>query len=126
MSDSEAEVLSSSQSIQRVGEEERDREFFDSLRIPSITKEIIINLSSNRIKEIRSQISRLESTVTDLRSTVNELRQSLGRATRAADESSETIDQLQKQLRLSNELIEDLKTELAVVRARQCHRSLSL
>ena len=118
MSDSEAEVLSSSQSIQRVGEEERDREFFDSLRIPSITKEIIINLSSNRIKEIRSQISRLESTVTDLRSTVNELRQSLGRATRAADESSETIDQLQKQLQLSNGLIEDLKTELAVERSK--------
>ena len=111
MSDSEAEVLSISQSIEHVGEEERDREFFDSLRVPSITKETIINLSSDRIKEIRSQ-------VTDLRSTVTDLRQSLGLATRAADKSSETIDQLQTQLRLSNDLIKDLRTDLAVERSK--------
>jgi hypothetical protein len=123
MSDSEAEVLSNSQSIEIVGGEERDREFFNSLRVPSITKETIINLSSDRLQGIRSQVSQLESVVTDLRSTitdlrsaVTELRQSLGRATRATDESSETIDQLQKQLQLSNELIEHLKTELAVER----------
>lgn len=117
MSDSEAEVLSSSQSIEHAEMEERDREFFNSLRVPSINKETIINLSSDRIKEIRSQVSQLESTVTDLRSTVTDLRQSLGRATRAADKSSETIDQLQTQLRSSNELIEDLKTELTVERS---------
>lgn len=121
MSDSEAEVLSNSQSVEIVGEGEPDREFFDSLRVPSITKETIINLSSDRVKEIRNQVSQLastvtdlRSTVTDLRSTVTELRQSLLRTTRAANESSETIDQLQAQTRLSNELIEELKTELAI------------
>ena len=125
MSGSEAEVLSNSQFIEIVGGEERDREFFNSLRVPSITKETIINLSSDRLQGIRSQVSQLESVVTDLRSTITdlrsaatELRQSLGRATRATDESSETIDQLQKQLRLSNELIGDLKTELAVERSK--------
>lgn len=111
MSDHDAEVLSSSHSIEIVGEEERDLEFFSSLRAPSITKEIIINLSSNRIREIRSQVSQLESTVTDLR-------QSLARTIRTTDESSETIAQLQTQLRLSNELIEGLKTELAVERSK--------
>jgi len=65
-------------------EEGRDQEFFNSLRVPSISIETIINLSSNRIKEMRSQNTHLKSTVTDLRSTVSELRQSHGRATRAA------------------------------------------
>ena len=125
MSNSDAEVLSNSQFVESAGEEERDREFFDSLRVPSITKDTIINLSSDRIKEIRSQTRQLESTVTDLRSTVNDLRstvaesrQSLGRIKRTADESSKAVDQLQTQLRLSNELIEDLKTELTVERSK--------
>ncbi len=106
MSESEAEVLSNSQSI-----EERDREFFESLRVPSVTKETIINLSFDRIKEIRSQVSQLNLTVSDLR-------QSLGRTVRTADKSSVTLDQLLTQLRLSNESIEDLKTELAVERSK--------
>ena len=91
MTDNEAEVLSNSESIEIVGEEERDREFFNSLPAPSITKETIINLSSDRLQEVRSQVSQLESVVTDLRSTipdlrsaVTELRQPLGRATRSS------------------------------------------
>ncbi len=109
MSDSEADVLSNSQSI-----EERDREFFESLRIPSVTKETIINLSSDRIKEIRSQISQLNLTVSDLRSVITDLRQSLGRAFRTADESSVTLDQLQTQLRVSNESIKDVERSKAM------------
>jgi hypothetical protein len=114
MSDNDAEVLS----VGSVEEEERDREFFNSLRVPSSTKETIINLSFDRIRQIRSQSSQLESTVTDLRATITDLRQTLRRTTRVENESSETIDQLQTQLRLSNELIEDLKAELAVERGK--------
>jgi hypothetical protein len=124
MSDNEPEVLSQGQSIEIVGESERDHAFFDSLRVPSITKETIINLSSDRIKEVRSQISQfgstvidLRSTVTDLRSTVAGLRQAFEQATRAADEASETINLLETQLRISNETIEELKTELTVRRS---------
>lgn len=112
---------SNSQPVVIEEEEERDREFFNSLRAPSITKESIINLSFDRIKEIRGQFCQLESTVTDLRSTVTDLRsiisglrQSLERTNRSVNESAETIEQLQTQLRSSNELIEGLKTELAV------------
>jgi hypothetical protein len=77
MSDNEAEVLSISQSMEIVGEEERDHEFFNALRAPSITKDTIINLSSDRIRGIRSQVRQLESVVTDLRSTITDLRSAI-------------------------------------------------
>jgi len=128
MSDNQSEASILSSSVERMTEEERDRGFFDSLRGPSITKESIINLSSDRIKEIRSSstnqfnqlnstISDLRSTVTDLRSTVADLRQSLERTARMADGSSGTINQLRTRLRLSDEAAEELRTELAVERS---------
>lgn len=122
MSDNQSETSVLSNPIESMTEEERDRRFFDSFRMSSITKESIINLSFDRIREIRSnfsnQFDQLNATINDLRPTITDLRQSLERTVRMTDESSEKIDQLQTQLRLSNETAEELRTELTLERSK--------
>jgi len=53
MSDSQSEAIILSNFVEQMTEEEGDRRFFDCLRGASITKESIINMASDRVKEIR-------------------------------------------------------------------------
>ena len=93
---------------QSTGEEQRDREFFEPLRSQSTTKEQLINMSLNRLKEIRLDVSvrvnELKSTITDLRLMNTDLRHS--------------FEQMQTQFLLCNEANEKLRTELEVERNR--------
>ena len=93
---------------QSTGEEQRDREFFEPLRSQSTTKEQLINMSLNRLKEIRLDVSvrvnELKSTITDLRLMNTDLRHS--------------FEQMQTQFLLCNETNEKLRTELEVERNR--------
>jgi len=89
MSEQEAEVLRDREPVDYVEEDEGDRVFFESIRIPSVNKETIINLSIVRVKEIRRQLNRTNSAVNDLRLSNAELRQSIEQTTR---QSTETIN----------------------------------
>ncbi len=96
MSEQEAEVLRDREPVEYVEEDEGDRVFFESIRVPSVNKETIINLSIVRVKEIRRQLNRTNSAVSDLRqsnaelrSTITELRQSIEQVTQ---QSTETIN----------------------------------
>ena len=93
---------------QSTGEEQRDREFFEPLRIQSTTKEQLINMSLNRLKEIRldvsARVNELKSTIADLRLMNTDLRHS--------------FEQMQTQFLLCNEANEKLRTELEVERNR--------
>ena len=71
MSDNQSEAIILSNIVEQMTEEESDRRFFDSLRGASITKESIINMSSDRVNEIRlnslNQFNQLNSTITDFK-----------------------------------------------------------
>ena len=86
MSDSEIEVSSTRRSVDRVEEDDGDRMFIESIRVPSINKETIINLSTARIKESRVLINQLNSTIGDLRTTNTVLKQFVERATRVEEQ----------------------------------------
>jgi cell division septum initiation protein DivIVA len=129
MSDRDTEASSNRQSFENVEEEELDREFFQTIRVPSINKESIINLSIARVREVRHQCNQLNSTVSDLRqcntdlrtsntelrSTIIEIRQSINQATQ---QSTETVNHLQTELQLLRESLENLKVQLAMERSR--------
>src|SRR6266567_2368092 len=96
MSEQEAEMLQNREPVEYVEEDEGDRVFFESIRVPSVIKETIINLSIIHVKEIRRQLNRTNSAVSDLRlsnaelrSTISELRQSIEQTTQ---QSKETIN----------------------------------
>ena len=52
MSEQEAEVLQNREPVEYVEEDEGDHVFFESIRVPSVNKETIINLSIVHVKEI--------------------------------------------------------------------------
>jgi len=75
------EVDPQTSAAQLTGEEQRDQEFFDLLRSQSTTKEQLINISLNRLTEIRlnalTYINKLKSQVNHLRLTNERLRTEL-------------------------------------------------
>ena len=110
-------------------EEELDNGFFETIRIPSINKETIINLATARVKEVRGQCKQLHLTVSDLRqsnidlrasntelrSTIVELRQSIEQTTK---QSTETINQLQTELLALNESMQEVENQLVSKKSR--------
>jgi Ty3 transposon capsid-like protein len=129
MSDRDTEASSSRQSVGSTEEEDLDREFFQTIRVPSLNKESIINLSITRVREVRNQCNLLNSTVndlrqsntdlrtsnTELRSTVIELRQSVEHSTQ---QSADIVNRLQTEQQMLKESIEELRAQLDVERSR--------